>query len=336
MTNYMFNPQDFLEYAEKYPLENKGIIRLGEPLSRHSTFRVGGLADLWIQPSLSGGVEYPAFLLRLAEEQGIPVCILGRGANILFKDEGFQGIVLDMGKWAGVAGYNKDMRRVSFWAGTKIDSAVEELAGKSFGTPSPDAESPDVMGSLTEFGAGGLEFLAGMPGVIGGAVYMNARCYDKSISDVLVSVALLDEHYNLATIPYSAEDWAYKKSPFQNRRCLIISAEFALYSRDTAESRREMETYRQDRESKGHYRYPSAGSVFKNNRDFGKPTGKIIDELGLCGTAYGGAMIAPFHGNIIINTGNASSADIMFLIDLIMKKVRESLGFELEPEIVFK
>jgi UDP-N-acetylmuramate dehydrogenase len=95
-----------------------------------------------------------------------------------------------------------------------------------------------------------------------------------------------------------------------------------------------MEGYRRDREEKGHYRYPSAGSAFKNNREFGKPTGKIIDELGLKGLAVGGSQVAPFHGNIIINTGNASSADIRSLIDEVAARVRAATGFMLEPEIL--
>jgi UDP-N-acetylmuramate dehydrogenase len=310
-------------------------IRRDEPLSTHSTFKVGGSADFWIQPDLSGGVESLAFLLRFAKEEGIPVCILGRGANILFKDEGFRGIALDMGGWTGIDGFNKETGRVSFRSGTRIDAAVEELARKSFGAPPPDAESRGALGALAEIRMGGLEFLAGMPGTIGGAVYMNARCYDKAIADVFVSATLLDERLELITIPFRDEDWAYKKSPFQNKEYLIVSAEFGL-CREREESRLEMEKYRQDRENKGHYRYPSAGSVFKNNRAFGKPTGKIIDELGLRGMARGGAMIAPFHGNIIINTGGATSADVRFLIDRVMETARRSLGFELEPEIVFK
>jgi UDP-N-acetylmuramate dehydrogenase len=98
---------------------------------------------------------------------------------------------------------------------------------------------------------------------------------------------------------------------------------------------REIAEHRRDREEKGHYRYPCAGSVFKNNRDFGKPTGKIIDELGLRGFAIGGAQVAPYHGNIIINTGNASAADIRALTEEVQKRVFRALGFNLECEILF-
>lgn len=317
-------------------------IRLNEPLSEHTTFRIGGFAEIWAAPDLEGGLELLAVLLDFAREEGRRVCVLGRGANILFSDAGFAGLVIDMRGFAGLAGFDKDAGRVSFWAGTAVDSAVEELAGNSFGRAVSEREKADLMGILDEIGAGGLEFLAGLPATIGGAVYMNARCYEKSVSDALISVDILDERRNLAHIPFRGEEWGYKRSPFQGRDCLIVRAEFAVKpfsgeneAAEREKSRAERRAHRVDRAEKGHYRFPSAGSVFKNNRDFGKPTGKIIDELGLCGESCGGAMVAPFHGNIIINTGGAASADVRLLIERVAGKVREKLGFTLEPEIIF-
>jgi UDP-N-acetylmuramate dehydrogenase len=116
---------------------------------------------------------------------------------------------------------------------------------------------------------------------------------------------------------------------------LILTAEFRMEQRESSPIQREMAAHRRDREEKGHYRYPSAGSVFKNSRDLGKPTGKIIDELGLRGYAVGGAQVAPWHGNIIINTGNATAADIRELTAQVAEKARAALGVNLEPEIIF-
>jgi UDP-N-acetylmuramate dehydrogenase len=129
--------------------------------------------------------------------------------------------------------------------------------------------------------------------------------------------------------------FGYKRSPFQGRSCLILEAGFALRPGKPGEIRRTMETHRRDREAKGHYRCPSAGSAFKNSRDFGKATGMIIDELGLRGLRIGGAQVAPYHGNIIINAGGATAADIRALVDEVARRVKDAAGLTLEPEILF-
>jgi UDP-N-acetylmuramate dehydrogenase len=179
------------------------------------------------------------------------------------------------------------------------------------------------------------EYFAGMPGTVGGAVWMNARCYDHSVSDYLVSVKLLSRDGLQKDYRFRAEDFGYKHSPFQNGDNIIIEGTFRLPKKDRQAIRDTMNWCRQDRESKGHYRFPSAGSAFKNNRAFGKPSGKIIDELGLCGFSRGGAQVAPWHGNIIINRGNASASEIKMLCNDIQTKVKEKTGFELESEILF-
>ncbi|MDR0710661.1 MAG: UDP-N-acetylmuramate dehydrogenase [Spirochaetaceae bacterium] len=292
-----------------------GEFRFAETMASHTTFRTGGPADLWVRPAAACFPECAAVLLALAREEGVPVFILGGGANIVVSDRGVRGIVLDTGAWTGrefrgTAGGDT----VAVRAGTTMDALVDAAAGQ---------------------GRGGLEFLAGMPGTLGGAVWMNARCMERSISDALVGTTVLDESGERLFIPYKEGDFSYKRSPFQGRDVLILSAEFRVYRRDAEEIRREAETLRRDRETKGHYRAPSAGSAFKNNRAFGKPTGKIIDELGFKGFSIGGAAVAPWNGNIIVNTGNASSSDIRALVNMVTEKVRAASGFVLEPEILF-
>ena len=193
----------------------------------------------------------------------------------------------------------------------------------------------DAVNAAAERNWGGLECFAGLPGSIGGAVWMNARCYGKSISDVLISTQIIDENYELQDIPFNPDDFSYKKSPFQRRDVFILSACLSLKEekRDLLEA--EMAKYRQDRVEKGHFRLPSAGSVFKNDYDYGIPSGKIIDELGLRGYTLGGAAVSSWHGNIFVNNGFASAADIRNLVTIVADKVREGRGIQLEPEILF-
>jgi UDP-N-acetylmuramate dehydrogenase len=293
--------------------------RYDEPMYRHTTFKAGGPADLWIRPGRDIFPQYAAALLKAAAEEYVPVFILGAGANLLVSDRGIRGIVLDTASWRGI-GKREDREppeagfSVRVCSGTSVDGLVDRL---------------------TIRGLSGLEFLAGMPGLVGGALWMNARCYEKSVSGVLLETEILDEELNRLWVPFNAEDFGYKKSPFQERKILILSARFAVTFRNAAEIRKEAMEHRRDREEKGHYRYPSAGSAFKNNRAFGAPAGKIIDDLGLRGLRSGDAQVAPWHGNIFINTGHASAADIRSLMDEVKRRVKEERGFDLESEIVF-
>ncbi len=288
-----------------------GELRFDEPMTNHTSFKVGGPADLWIKPSGDTFPETAAKIISLAREDEIPLFILGGGANLVVADAGIRGIVLDCTGWTGCT-FAED--RVTIRSGTLIDDAIEEAALRGYG---------------------GMEFLAGMPGSYGGAIWMNARCYGSSISDILIETEILDESLRNITVPFHAPDFAYKKSPFQNRDVLILSGTFRLEKKNVSEIRSVMEDHRNDRETKGHYQLPSAGSSFKNNTAFGKPTGKIIDELGLRGLSVGGAKVADWHGNIIVNTGNAAAADIRNLVQKIKSKVKAELGIDLEPEILF-
>lgn len=289
-----------------------GELRYDEPLSEHTTFRVGGPADVWIRPSGEGSPAYFAALLRAARDAGVPVFILGGGANIVPSDRGVRGIVLDLGAWAG-CGFSVP-GVVEVRAGTTVDDAAEACA---------------------ERGLGCLEFLAGMPGSVGGAVWMNARCYGRSVSDVLLETRILDESGRPAAVPIREEDFSYKRSPFQSRDVLILSAVFRTAPVAEGELRARMAELRADREAKGHYRLPSAGSVFKNDYAYGVPTGRIVDELGLRGLSVGGARVADWHGNIIVNSGAATAADIRSLAEEVARRVKEARGLALECEILF-
>ena len=297
-------------------------LRRNEQMNKHTTFKVGGPADFYLRPAGDGFPGFCAGLLSRARCQRVPVFILGGGANIVVSDKGIRGIVLDTGAWNSIKPQKDgEENGIVFCSGMTLDRAVEYAVNAEFS---------------------GLEFLAGMPGTVGGALWMNARCYGREIADVLAWADVLDyggknkEH--AITRIFTKADKAgfdYKISPFQGKEQLILSACFNLKKDDKTKIKTEMKKNKQDRKEKGHYLFPCAGSAFKNNRNFGKPSGQIIDELGLKGFSVGGAEVASFHGNILINTGGATANDIRTLMDNITAKVKAATGFILEPEILF-
>jgi UDP-N-acetylmuramate dehydrogenase len=294
-------------------------VRYDEPMKDHTTFKVGGPADCWLCPAGEGFSSFCINILNSCRAEKIPVFILGGGANIVVSDKGIRGIVLDMSGWKGEIRSKEN--EIIFKSGTSIDEAVDTACAA---------------------GLSGLEFLAGMPGTIGGAVWMNARCYESEIAEVLnwVEIISIEQATKSGYVINRVEikdgaGFAYKQSPFQKMDCIILSASFKLKKGDKEKMLIKIDEYRKDREKKGHYLFPCAGSAFKNNRDFGKPTGQIIDELGLKSKQIGGAQIAPFHGNIIINKNNASALDIRALLSETTMLVKGKTGFTLEPEILF-
>ena len=285
----------------------RGRLLSDEPMAAHTTYRVGGPADLYAVPADSADL---ASLLRFCHSQGIEPFILGGGANILVSDRGIRGLVIDM----------TQINRISINNGT-----LEVGAGLAVS---------DAAAWCADRGWAGLHFLYSMPGSVGGAVWMNARCYDGEIYEVLRYVDQL--HPDGSTTRYlpRAEDFDYKISPFQTANCVIVDCGIALTAADRDTLWQQMQSYRADRESKGHFTAPSAGSVFKNNRAFGSPSGTIIDRLGLRGQRIGGAQVSERHANIIVNTGNATACDIDRLATLVAERVEQQFGFTLEREVL--
>ncbi|MDR2433380.1 MAG: UDP-N-acetylmuramate dehydrogenase [Treponema sp.] len=346
-----------------------GIAAFDEPMSRHTTFNIGGPADLYLKPDAACFVPYTTALLRLARAQALPVFILGGGANLLVSDKGIRGVVLDTGSWTGdfavskkpeggscgdkscrflAAAHTKPSCRYWVVQACAAPSLGDSPARPPLGTPVENNTPAAVhvrfrSGTLTDDavrwaaanGLSGLEDFAGLPGTIGGAVWMNARCYERSVSDILIETTFLDERLKRVTVPADSAAFAYKKSPFQGRNAVILETAVSLHSGDSALIAERTAVRRAERETKGHFHYPSAGSVFKNNRDFGKPAGKIVEELGLRGFQIGGAQIAPWHGNFIINTGGASADDVKQLITIMEEKALQTFGLKLEREIIY-
>ena len=286
-----------------------GIFLQNESLKDKTTFKIGGNASFFAKPEDSKSL---IALLSWAKENDLPLFILGGGSNLVVSDEGIDKLVIST---------------ESFDFCTLQDDLLICGAGCTFE-------------KITEFcienEISGLENFAGLPGTTGGATFMNARCYEVSISDVLSSVKYIDlSDFTEKTYLVDLSEWDYKKSPFQSGDKIITQVSFNIKKGNSKEIEEKSLSYIKDRENKGHFKFPSAGSVFKNNRNFGKPSGKIIDEVGLRGFSVGQAQVAPWHGNFIINNGNATASDVRNLVEIIQEKVLKETGFMLECEIIF-
>ena len=309
-------------------------VRFDEPMSLHTSFRVGGPADIYAEPR---SAEDLSEIVREARRLDIPLFTLGGGANILVSDAGIRGLVIDMRNFeelAVAADGGTPMGRGNPAEGTNDGDGDERAAGGNPALVRAGAGLPisDVAAWCADRGLEGLDFLYAMPGSVGGSLWMNARCYGESIVDVLREAEYVDEEGSRGVYQVDPKDFDYKKSPFQSRKWVILSALFALRPGDPEEIWNRMRSHQQDRTGKGHFIAPSAGSVFKNNRAFGSPTGKIIDELGLRGHQIGGARISDQHANIIVNAGGATAGDIRRLVEFVQSEVRTRTGFELERE----
>ena len=284
-----------------------GRLEEDELLAGHTSFRLGGPADLFAAPRTP---EEVGRIVTLCARESVPCFVLGGGTNILVSDKGVRGVVIDL----------------TLLGGLQAEGSLITALG---GTP---------VSALSEFalsrGLAGMEFAYSLPGSVGGAVWMNARCYEREVSDVLEFVDYLDPDFGQRRLAMRRDEWDYKVSPFQGMRGVILRAGFRLAPGNPRQVEDRMQEHRQDREKKGHFLFPCAGSVFKNNRAFGAPTGVIVDSLGMKGRRIGGAQVAPFHGNIIVNTGGATARDVLALIELVEDEVRRRLGFHLEREVL--
>lgn len=286
-------------------------------MSRHTTFRIGGPADAFVRPR---SIEALTALVAAARTQGVPATIIGGGANLLVGDRGIRGIVV-----------STESLRVSDMVADNLLYAQSGLAVTA------------LVGHAADRSLRGLEFAAGLPGSVGGAVFMNARCYDREFADAIDRVDYIragngpTARVESTTIDRAA--WAYKRTPFMPggalQDAIIVGATFRLEHGDGASIRARMAELESDRRVKGHFDYPSAGSMFKNDHAFGRPSGKILDELRFRGKRIGDAMVSPKHANIFVNAGSATAADMMALIDEARRAARSAFGIELAPEVVF-
>jgi UDP-N-acetylmuramate dehydrogenase len=287
-------------------------------LKERTWFRLGGRADVLIHTSDMSKV---AHLLQLATHAGVETFTLGDGSNLVVSDAGIAGFVID----SKLLCQNP---LPVLHDGANNEVLLETGAGILM---------EDLIGFTLDNQLEGLAHFYGLPGTLGGALFMNASCYLGDISAHFERADLLQKDGSKASVAYIASQWSYKRSPFQQEQGLITGACLRLHKSNLSSQElwQLARGYKDDRQSKGHFSAPSAGSTFKNDRSFGKPSGQLIDECGLKGLRCGDAMVALFHGNFVINVESASASDVAQLITQIISQVKTKTGFVLEPEVLF-
>ena len=284
-----------------------------EPLSRHSSFKIGGEAKAVYFPSSRD--EFIELLLSL-KTSGERYIIIGNGSNILFDDKGFNGSVIITRKMCDVEyKYDADGVVISAEAGVKLTELSRE-AGKKH--------------ALT-----GLEFGFGIPATIGGAIYMNAGAYGGQMADVVLDIEAYDiEKNEVVVIDNAGADFSYRHSIFEeNKNLVVLSARLRLSHGDINEITNKMDTNMQSRRDKQPLEFPSAGSTFK--RPEGYFAAKLIDDAGLKGYTVGGARVSEKHAGFVINAGGATSYDVLTLMSDVSAIVKEKFGVELSPEVIY-
>jgi len=289
---------------ERLEQQIKGRIVYGEPLGKYTSFGIGGPADIMVFPEGEADVRAA---LRLCREEGVPYLVLGGGSNLLVRDGGFRGVVLHL---EGIfTQLNVAGRRVSAGAGVRLSRLVA---------------------FCSKLALSGVECLAGVPGSVGGAVRGNAGAFGGSIADHLVAVRLLTSEGDEHVFSRDRMEFSYRRSSLPEG-CVILEAAFDLEQGDTGEIRRRISANLVQRNRGQPVEWRSAGSVFKNPP--GEYAGRLVEKAGLKGVRVGGACISPKHGNFIINLGGATATDILALIDLMQRQVREKMQVELELEV---
>lgn len=276
-----------------------------EPMSAHTTFRIGGPADMFVSVrSISEMRE----LIKAAKETMTPFMVIGNGSNMLVSDKGIRGLVIHIGK---------DLSDISV-SGNIITAQAGALMSK--------VASEALRAELT-----GFETLSGIPGSLGGGLFMNAGAYGGEIKNVVKSVTYIDESGEIYTVSNEECKFSYRHSIFCDGGKYILSAELELKKGDPSEIKAAMDDYNNRRKEKQPLSMPSAGSTFK--RPEGYFAGRLIEDCGLKGYRVGGAMISDLHAGFVVNTGNATASDVMTLINDVRDMVRKKFGVELEPEV---
>lgn len=279
-------------------------IFMEEPMKKHTTFRVGGPADVLVQPDETA----LAAILALCRQYHVPYSFIGNGSNLLVGDKGIRGVVIEMTDPMG----NIEVD------GTKITAQAGAMLSK-------------IANTAASNGLGGMEFAAGIPGSVGGAVVMNAGAYGGEMKDIIEKVYVLDENGAQLELGRDALDFGYRHSCIPEKKYIVTKVVLELVPRNEAEIRSEMKELNEKRAEKQPLQYPSAGSTFK--RPEGYFAGKLIMDAGLRGYQVGGAQVSEKHCGFVINKGDATAADICQLMQDVSDKVQAQFGVVLEPEV---
>lgn len=283
---------------------NKENVFIDEEMKNHVHFRVGGPADILLIPESK---EEVIRTIKICRENNIPFYVVGNGSNLLVKDGGIKGVVIKLNKLKNIKTY---------------DNFVEAECGAML----KDVSNAAVKESLT-----GLEFSCGIPGTIGGAVFMNAGAYNGEISQVIESAEIIDNENNIRTLTKDELELGYRTSAIMKKNYIVLSAKFKLEKGSLDSIKDVVEDLTKKREAKQPLEYPSAGSTFK--RPEGYFAGKLIQDAGLKGYKIGGAAVSEKHSGFVINKSNATATDILNLIKHIQNEVKTQFGVDLHTEV---
>lgn len=283
----------------------KDSILLDEPMSRHTTFRVGGPADFFVTPKAKEEVRD---VIRICKEAGMPYYIIGNGSNLLVSDAGYRGVIVQIYKEMNEVKVEGDL--VKAQAGALLSG----IAAKALGAE-----------------LSGFEFASGIPGTIGGACVMNAGAYGGEMKDVLESVTVLTGEGKIIELGRNELELGYRTSVIAKKGYIVLGAVLKLERGDGEKIKTYMDELKEKRVTKQPLEYPSAGSTFK--RPEGYFAGKLIEDAGLRGFQVGGAQVSEKHCGFVINRDHAMAADIMELMRQVQIRVKENSGVDLEPEV---
>lgn len=279
---------------------------LEEPMAKHTSFRIGGPADVLAQPADEAEL---AALLKRAAEHAVPVTLIGNGSNLLVRDKGIRGLVIKL------SNSFSDMKalgnELTFGSGISLAMASKKAASLSLS---------------------GLEFAVGIPGTIGGAVYMNAGAYDGEMAKVVTCVRVMDREGKISELKASELAFAYRHTALQNSGLIVTSVTCVLQLDEADAIAAKMADFSQRRISKQPLELPSAGSMFK--RPVGYFAGTLIEQTGLKGYTVGGAQVSTKHAGFVVNVGGATAKDVLQLISDVQSKVFAAHGVRLEPEVL--
>ena len=292
-------------YNELSQIVGSEYVLTNEPMSRHTTFRIGGPADYYVTP---GSPDEIIKILDLCKNSGMPFYIVGNGSNLLVKDEGFRGLVIEIGSRISNVSINE--YRITAGAGAKLGQVAK---------------------TAMENGLAGMEFAHGIPGTVGGAVVMNAGAYGGEIKDIIVEATVLDTDGNIYVLSKEALELGYRQSVVSRKNYIVLEAVFLLLPDEPGWIKGRMDELSAKRREKQPLEYPSAGSTFK--RPQGGFAAKLIEDSGLKGYSIGGAQVSEKHSGFVINTGDATASDVLKLIEYIRDTVERDSGIRLETEV---
>lgn len=294
--------QEIYKQLLKEGINEKNIL-LDEMMSKHTSFKTGGKADIFVKVY---SIDEIKSVLKISKENNIPLFVLGNGTNLLVKDEGYRGIILQI----KLEEINIDGTKVIVQSGVKNAILSKKLLDNSLA---------------------GFEFASGIPGTIGGAIKMNAGAYGSEMKDIVEQVTYLDFDGNLHTVSNLECEFSYRHSRFFDEKAIILEVKLNLEKGNKTEIEEKISDLLKQRKEKQPLEYPNAGSTFKRGENY--ITAKLIDECGLKGYMIGGAQVSEKHAGFIINKENCTSKDILDLIEYVQTKVKEKTGEEIKLEI---